>query len=288
MSRRSLSGFGSANSSRMKTTPIPVQRTTRPQAQRILTSFEPGYMIPVMAIPLLREDSVVSAAFRVAFEMKETVEVLMNAVNARVLVYLVPNTALERFKGGIDTINRSYEGVPETEGGDVVPWFETMVAPAHGTNAILKKMGKHARPGTNINTSYIEAYNAIWNFRAKNRSPDIATRSRLDSTLAPAFWQHQNFAHIVPDFDQAIIDGEVALNVVNSKMPVKGLGKHNGSAMVSGGQVRESDGTKPSYPLFANINPANVHEAWSGRNTDAADLRTPVSFAPSQYWTATR
>ena len=265
MSRRSLSGFASANSSRMKTTPIPVQRTTRPQAQRILTSFEPGYMIPVMAIPLLREDSVVSAAFRVAFEMKETVEVLMNAVNARVLVYLVPNTALERFKGGIDTINRSYEGVPETEGGDVVPWFETMVAPAHGTNAILKKMGKHARPGTNINTSYIEAYNAIWNFRAKNRSPDIATRSRLDSTLAPAFWQHQNFAHIVPDFDQAIIDGEVALNVVNSKMPVKGLGKHNGSAQVSGAQVRESDGTKPSYPLFANINPANVHEAWSVR-----------------------
>ena len=53
---------------RMKTTPISVQRTTRPSIQRILTSFEPGYMVPVMAMPLLREDSVASAAFRIAFE----------------------------------------------------------------------------------------------------------------------------------------------------------------------------------------------------------------------------
>ena len=208
---------------RMKTTPIPVQRTSRPSAHRVLTSFEPGFMIPVLAIPLLREDSVTGAAFRIAFEMKETVEILMNAVNARVLTYLVPKTALDRFDG-MDAINKSYEGVPNVEGGDVIPWFETMAAPAHGVNKILTKMGKHFKPGTNINTEYVEAYNQVWNFRAKNRSPDIAPRNRLDATLAPAFWLHQTFAHIVPDFDQAIIDGEVALNVVNSKMPVKGIG----------------------------------------------------------------
>ena len=238
---------------RTKTTPIPVQRTTRPSAHRVLTSFEPGKMVPVLAIPLLREDSVAGAVMKLVFEMKETVEVLMNGVNARVMTYLVPKTALARFDG-LDSINKSYEGLPPIDGADVVPWFETMVAPAHGANAILKKMGKHARPGTTINTEYIEAYNCIWNFRARNRSPDIALRDRLDGTLAPGFWAHQNFAHIVPDFDQAIIDGEVALNVVNSKMPVKGLGKYNQNALVADQAVYESGETAASnFPHAAAI-----------------------------------
>lgn len=207
----------------MKTTPIPVQRTMRPSGQRILTSFEPGKSVPVMAIPLLREDAVAGGQFNVVFEMKETVEVLMNAVNARVLTYLVPRTAFERFDG-LDSINKSYSGEPPMAGQPVVPWFEEMDAPAHGANEILKKMGKHARPGTKINTDYIEAYNQIWNFRAKNRSADIPLRTRLDATLAPAFWQHQTFAHIVPDWDQAAMEGSVPLSITNAKMPVKGIG----------------------------------------------------------------
>ena len=247
---------------RMKTTPIPVQRTTRPSMHRILTSFEPGYQVPVMAMPLLREDSVAHATFRVAFEMKETVEVLMNAVDARVLTYLVPKTAFERFDG-IDAINKSYEGQPPMEGQPVVPWFDTMVAPAHGINAILKKLGKHAKPGTTINSEYIEAYNAIWNFRAKNRSPDIPLRTRLDATLAPAFWVHQTFAHIVPDFDQAIIDGEVPLNVLPQKLPLKGMGMFNYGNAADNIQVRESGMTtgKVTYP-----------KSWAIDNPSAAQV----------------
>lgn len=252
---------------RLSTQPIPVQRTTRPSAHRILTSFEPGYMVPVMVMPLLREDSVASAMFRLSFEMKETVEVLMNAVNARVLTYLVPNTALERFHGSIDAVNKSYEGLPLIDGEAVTPWFETMVAPAWGANAILKKMGKHARPGTDINTSYIEAYNLIWNYRAKNRSPDITMRTRLDGTLARAFWLHQNFAHIVPDFDQAIIDGEVALNVVNSKMPVKGLGFPDTTRTGQSLSIRESGSTTPTTRNSAhNIVSNQDTPAGSGEN----------------------
>lgn len=221
-SRNVGNSLTNGGSSRMKTQPIAVQRTTRPSIHRILTSFEPGYQIPVMVMPLLREDSVASAVFRLAFEMKETVEVLMNAVNARVLTYFVPKTAYARFSSGMDSINRSYEGIPEYEGGPVIPWFETMVAPAHGANAIFKKLGKHAKPGTNINTEYIEAYNAIWNFRARNRSPDIEMRALNDATLAPAFWLHQTFAHIVPDFDQAMIDGQVPLNILGGQLPLTG------------------------------------------------------------------
>ena len=239
-----------SNGSRMKTSPIPVQRTMRPSGHRVLTSFEPGKMVPVLAIPLLREDSVAGAQFNVVFEMKETVEVLMNAVNARVLTYLVPRTAFERFDG-LDSINKSYSGEPPMAGQPVVPWFETTVVQPGGfvPGSILHKMGKHGRPGTQINTDYMEAYNIIWNFRAKNRSQDITLRSRLDQSLAPAFWQHQTFAHVVPDFDQAAMDGAVPLSVTNARMPVRGIGIFDSASRIAvTTSVKESDGTAKTYP----------------------------------------
>lgn len=213
-------------SDRTKTTPIPVQRTNRRLAQRVLTSMNAGKMVPILAIPLLREDSIASASFRIAFEMSETVEMLMNAVNVRVLTYLVPKLAFERYDG-LDSLNKSYEGIPMREGEQPIPWFEMGTAQLD-QSPILTSMGVHTRAFDQVNTDYLEAYNAIWNFRAKNRSPDIALRTRLQGDLAPAFWQHQTFAHIVPDFDQAIIDGEVPLNITAGSLPVKGLAKVDG------------------------------------------------------------
>ena len=211
------------NRTRMRTDPLPVARTTRRHDLRVLTSLPAGKVVPLAAIPLLREDSVTRCAARISFEMAETVEILMNAIHVNVKAYLVPKLAFERFIG-MDDLNRSYQGIPRAEGDDVIPWFEGIEAPVHGGFEIMTYLGKHMKPGSTVNTDYIEAYNAIWNFRAKNRSQDISLRARLETDLAPAFWQHTAFAHIVPDFDQAVIDGEVALNVVNSKMPVKGMG----------------------------------------------------------------
>lgn len=233
---------------RVKTTPIPLQKTARPQELRTLTSMPAGKMVPLAAIPLLREDSLPGAQIQIAFEQMETVEILMNAVNVRVLAYLVPNLAHERFGGSMDVLNRSYMGQAPYEGAAVVPFFDTMAAPAHGANDILTYMGAHFKPGDTINTAYIEAYNLIWNLRAKNRSPDITLRDRLDTDLAPAFWLHQNFAHIVPDFDQGIIDGEVPLGIANAKMPVKGIGYGGATAstLLTPVVMKESGETTPT------------------------------------------
>ncbi|KIV61445.1 hypothetical protein SZ54_4717 [Rhizobium sp. UR51a] len=168
--------------------------------------------------------------------MMETAEVLMNAVNVRVMAYFVPMLALDRFNGSMDQLNLSYEGKPPLEGELVVPFIEQVAFGAHGSNDIYRYLGLHGRADQMVNSSYVEAYNQIWNFRAKNRSPDLTLRGRLDSGLAPAFWSHERFAHIVPDFDQAVIDGEVPLNVVDSKMPVKGLrvGSNGGPGVLAG------------------------------------------------------
>jgi len=241
----------SLNNSRLNTNPIYTAQTVRRQTARGITSVDAGKMVPIAAYPLLREESIVSGRVRFSFEMMETAEMLMNAINVRVMAYLVPTLAFERFEGSMDQLNKSYSG--ETfKDKPVVPYVETALMGAHGSNEVYKSIGLHARPDQRVNTMYLEAYNAIWNFRARNRSRDLKPRTRLQSNLAPAFWQHERFKHIVPDFDQAVIDGEVPLNVVNSMLPVKGLGLTKaGPYQGSVTSVRETGGKKVTYAASA-------------------------------------
>lgn len=268
---------------RTKATPLAIQRTRRPTSHRVLTSMPAGKMVPLAVIPLLREDELKRTVFRVAVEMEETVEVLMNAVNIRVRAYMVPNLAKARFQGSLDILNKSYAGKPLTEGGDPVPWFEEIDAPAHGENAILTYLGAHFRAGTKINTDFIEGYNILWNFLAKNRSPDIPMRDRLDDTLAPAFWLHQTFAHIVPDFDQALIDGEVPLNIVDGQLVVSGPAQSVTGAVMTDGQYHDAStnvpigmwtGTSPVYVAASNAGGSfgKVHGTVTGGTVTLTDV----------------
>lgn len=214
----------------MQTAPIDVIRSQRVYDARVLTSLPPGKMVPLVAFPLLREDAMTSATFRFSWEMLETVEVLMNSVNVRVKAYLVPHLATGMSTGrfaGMDDLNKSYMG--ETTSDPLgAKYFDWAAAKAYGVNVIHKYLGKHSKQGDIINLEYVLAYNEIWNFRAKNRSVDIPLRDEyLDTSLAPAFWQHSQFAHIKPNFDQAVMDGEVKLNVADQMLNVKSSGGIN-------------------------------------------------------------
>ncbi|QCS37059.1 major capsid protein [Tortoise microvirus 47] len=215
----------------------------RRQSARGITSLPAGKMVPIAAFPLLREDAIRSGRLRFSFESMETAEILMNAINVCVMAYLVPNLALERFNGSMDQLNLSYEGKPPLDGEPVTPYIETAPFGAHGTNDIYTYLGLHGRPTQQVNTAYLEAYNCIWNFRAKNRSKELSERARLQTDLAPAFWSHDMFKHIVPDFDQAAIDGEVPLNITDGRMPVRGIGLGGTTSIATNSAVRESGGT---------------------------------------------
>lgn len=247
------------NINRQTTAPLSVPRSNRNHLVQVLSSAKAGVCHPVAFIPMLREDAL-RAGIRINVEMLETKEILMNATSARITAYLVPLLALERFEGSRDQFDRSYMGEPQYEGGSVVPFIETHAMGAHGSNPVYKAAGLHGKAADTVNTAYLEAYNAVWNFRAKNRSPDITLRTRLMNTLAPAFWQHSRFAHVVPDFDQAVIDGEVALNVTQGKMPVKGFGLlETGSGVSNARLVKTSDGQTQTF-----------EKAWGVQNVDGA------------------
>ena len=265
---------------RQEVSPIPTIRSSRMDEARGLTSLPAGKMVPLKAIPLLREDSM-QGRYRISFEMHETAEVLLNAVNVRVMAYLVPWLAFDRFEGSMDAFNKSYAGQPSLDGGTVIPFIEKQAFGTHGSNEVYKYLGVHGKPADQVNTMYLEAYNQIWNHRATNRSEDIAPRGRLDSDLAEAFWLHQGFKHIVPDFDQAVMEGEVALNVIEGQLPVKGIGKKSTVYTPPGFGVRESDGSIQTYAKSARIGfgteDNNVHIA---ENPDNPGF--PAIFAEMQ------
>jgi hypothetical protein len=219
------------------TGPIKVQRSVRRDRGRVLTSADAGKILPIKYIPMLREDAVRRGKVRLNFEMMETAEMLMNGINVHVYAHYVPFLAFDRFNGSMDELNKSYQkenGI----GGSVVPYFNTVSsASALDTTAgapatFLQTMGIHTQ-ATTINTTIVEAYNAIVNHRRKARSASLTTRTATDWSLAEAFWGLEN-NHIVPDFDQKLIDGEVALNGLTFKAPIraKKLTSQDGSTVI--------------------------------------------------------
>lgn len=226
-------------------TPINVMRSTRRDRGRVLTSADAGKILPLKYIPMLREDAVKRGRVRVNIEMMETAELLMNGIGVNVYAHYVPMLAFDRFNGSMEELNRSYKG--ETGiGGSVVPFFEkdkiynyssgtvistdSALSSVGGTPVVdtyptafsaaqfLQTMGIHFQ-GQDYNTTVVEAYNAIVNHRRKARSASLPLRNPWDHRLAEAFWSLEN-NHIVPDFDQKLIDGEVSLAGLTFKAPV--------------------------------------------------------------------
>lgn len=267
---------------RTSTVPHSVPKSLRGHLIDTTTSMPAGRVVPIAATHLHREDSVQRGFARFAFEMHETADLLNNAVFVNVKAYLVPYLAFERFNG-MDELNRSYQGVPRQEGEQPIPFFETVTRGAVGTDKILEHMGLHVREGDDYNTCYIEAYNAIINHRLGNRSPKLLQeegRDRLDKTLAPAFWKHDKFKHLVADFDQAMIDGEVPLNVVDAQMPVKGIGKLN-QHFDETAYLRETGGTNNQYSNVQSINNADTNNTFYVRE-DPDNPGFPGVFAELQ------
>lgn len=204
----------------VKLDPNMLPMTLRHEDIRVATSSVCGKFVPVKAIPLLREDKA-SGGVSVKLELEEMSEMLMNAVTVRAYAYLVPKLALERFQD-MGSINRSYMSEPEVN-DQVIPWFKQHAYDV--ANPIYKTMGLHATQGEMVNDEYLEAYNVIWNYRAKKRSRDIQERTALETTLAPALWPAGEMAGILSSFDQAAIDAEVPISFLSNRVEMRGAGR---------------------------------------------------------------
>ena len=240
---------------RTNTTPISIARSTRQINQIVATSMPAGKMVPVTAFPLLREDQLRNSIIHCKVDLMETAEIIKNGIKCRFMAYFVPFLAFERFNGGMDEFNRSYMKQNIADGATVTPFFVTMTAGAVGSIPIHKYLGFHAAPTDVINTAYIEAYNLIWNFRARNRSETLyQAKKRLmtNTGLAPAFWMHEQFKYVVPDWDDVAMEGAVDLSFTTGNIPVVGTGQLNLDAVDNTYNNRGVVGTAPSNGVILN------------------------------------
>lgn len=206
---------------RMKTEPIPVVRQHRPVRVRDFTTAKPGKIEPVAAFGLLRGDSC-SGRLNIAIEMNETWEVLYNRVMARLSVVFIPATANERFQRNMAFFERSAVGEPSTneEGAEVIPFIETH-AFTQPPIPIYRTLGVTYKAGTMISTAYLEGYNQWVNYAYRQRSASLPQRELDDTSLAPAMWGASSISEIVPNFDSAMIAGEIPLTLAGGKFPIR-------------------------------------------------------------------
>jgi hypothetical protein len=238
------------------TSPVGAPVTIRTDSIRAITSGKPGKIIPLIYAPMLREERLVNGKLRIQIEMAETVETPMTNINATVHAYFIPFLAFERFGGSLDRFNRSYRGVPDIEGGSTIAFFNTVAY--NRAFEIFKSIGIHAKNGTMLNSSLIEAYNVMVNYRRKARSTKLPLRLETETALAACFWKNSVMSGIVPDFDAAAMDAEVPLQFSESRLPVSGLGV-TGSLWQSNTTYKMTDGTSHT----ANTTAKRV---WSGNN----------------------
>jgi len=236
--------------------PIAVQKSRRSAKGRVLTSGDAGKILPLKYEWLHREDGVQSGKIRMNVEMMETSEMLMNGVGVTLYAHFVPMLAFDRFNGSMDELNRSYKK-ENGAAGSVVPFFEknkywhhrhqvvttmttpnvmdTEVAAFEGKSyyqEFYSTLGIHTQ-STNLNTTPVEAYNAIINHRRKARSKSLPLRNAFDHSLADAFWINNGMQNIVPDYDQNLIDGQVTLAGLTFQAPIKATHAHRSTTAVA-------------------------------------------------------
>lgn len=265
--------------SRTNTRPIAIPRSIRQLNQSVATSMPAGKVVPITAFPLLREDMLKSSMLHAKVDLMETAEVIKNGIQCRFQAWFVPFLAFDRFNGGMDEFNRAYMKQPIADGATVTPFFYGFNMPAYDI-PIHKYMGFHAKAGDRINACYIEAYNAIYNFRLRNRSEtlyQLKKVSQVSYNLQPAFWQHQQYKYVVPDWDDAAMEGSVDLSFTNANAAVTGIGFGStvAAANTSQGPFRNSDGS--TFTTGVDINPSGTVTKIKSSGSGAATI--PQIFA---------
>jgi hypothetical protein len=266
-----------------------------------------GQIFPVAFFPMLREDS---ARGRIALQvrMSEALHTIINPIKVRASVYLVPKSAMVRFNGSMETVDRSYMNEPMPDGSAPPPWKVAdprIAGTADGIgHDIFDVLGVHYKNTDRLDGDVTESYNCIVNWRRAAVSAALPKNTLTDHRLAPAFWNAWKFQYIKPSFDAAMMEGTVQLNI-QGHLSVKGqvvattsdatrtyeqVGHDGGNPIPAGSAypMAMRDGAHGAFPLYADlaeqpafISLANIHMA--EQMQQFAKKREQYQGIPSEY-----
>jgi hypothetical protein len=237
-----------------------------------MTSGRAGVVVPLGYVPLLPGES---CSGKAGFDLKlaEMPRPLLNAVTANFQAWFVPKSAMPQFPGR-DELNHAMTGDPIKSLGAAdrsPPPFFTTISGATLTTALasqfVKTLGLHMPTGVTINSDLIDAFNLIWNFRAAAHSSRLARRQYASenianaTTLPPAFWPSGRFAHVVPDYEAALVQGSLDLDVLAGALPIDNLFVAGAAVAYASSKEINADGT---FSAATTKNLANLFVSRSG------------------------
>jgi hypothetical protein len=242
---------------RQSAQPMQYEMTRRMDNVSGITSGPAGVVIPVTYAPLLRNDS---ASGRITFDMElaEMPKPLQNAVIARGQAWFVPRPSLPQFVG-VDDYVHSYQGKTPTALGStpVLPsLFDTVASgsiAAAQSSELFKALGVSLRASTAINTDLIDSFIHVYNFRKAAHSSKMANEdyyaenATTSLELKPAFWPRNRMSRIVPDYEQALVQGSLELDVTAGQVPISGIAFGNDSASPWTGLRETSNGSNQTW-----------------------------------------
>jgi len=272
-----------------------------------MTSGRAGVVVPVGYAPLLPGDSA-SGRVGIDINLAEMPKPLLNGVFANVQAWFVPKTAYPQFAGR-DELLHAFTGQTIKALGLAdrapPPYFHVMTgAPVtvFANSDFAKTLGIHIPAGASINCDLIDAFNLVYNFRLAAHTSRIPRRKyavediTAATTLPPAFWPSSRFAHVVPDYERALVVGSLDLDVIAGRFPISGIA-FSSAATRANATGTDSAGTAVTYPLSFNStdispifkagSPASRPDIWAEMagqsvNISLADIdkaRTTQAFA---------
>lgn len=249
--------------SRQSSTPVQFDISMRPDNDVAMTSGRAGVVVPLGYIPLLPGESM-SGRVGIDIKLAEMPRPLMNAVYARVQGWCVPKGAHPQFPGR-DELNHAMTGeaIKSLGAADRTPpaFFTTLTGGPLTTAAaseFFETLGLHIPTGATINTDLIDAFNVIYNFRLAAVSSRLARRAYASedideaTTLPPAFWPSQRFGHVVPDYEAALVQGALDLDVLAGSMPLQNVFTENNYGTQNVGEMN-ADGTFAARSSASNV-----------------------------------
>lgn len=245
---------------RQNQTPVNFQRSTRTDTATLMTSGRAGKTIMLGYVPILRGDS---AAGRVGFDLElgHMPKPLLNQVVANFQAWFVPKNAHPQF-AGTDEFLHSYTGEPIKALGvadrDPPTFFQEVSDPTDlalvDGSEMFTTLGSHDGV-SKLNTDLIDAFWLVYNFRLAAHSSKLDLHPYGSEDLAAAtqfpraLWPMGRNSRIVPDYEKALIVGELDLDVSAGIIPVEGLWRGPNDPPVSGTLYGVNDGSEPHPTL---------------------------------------
>ena len=275
---------------RQSTTPVPYEASMRPDNAVIMTSGRAGVVNYLGYVAVLPGESV-SGRVGIDIKLAEMPKPLLNAVVANIQAWCVPKGAFPQFPGRDEVMHAMTGDVIKSLGAaDRSPpaFFQTVTGASLVTAAgsdMFKQLGLHVPSGATINVDLIDAFNLVYNFRLAAHSSRLTRRKyasediALATTLPPAFWPSGRFAHVVPDYEQALVQGALDLDIMAGVLPVKGIAGMGTETSGSEVVYETGEATPSVWPRYDDG--ANTHAGQRVKvkalDNGYADVTVPLS-----------